>query len=70
MSLNDAPSGDDRLRIGRTLVASSLAINMFTLKSSIGEVSNGPQTSPFLTYVAMVSVMISPLCMADLAFLL
>ncbi len=69
-SLNDSLCGAARLRIGRTLWASSLAMSMLHRKSFSGGASNGPATNFFFIQVAMVFVMISPLRMADWALLL
>jgi hypothetical protein len=69
ISLKDAPGGADKLRMGRTFVVSSLAISILTRKFGKGGVSNGPATNFFLIQVAMVSVMISPFRVAELAFL-
>ncbi len=54
--------------MGLIFVGSSFAINMFARKLGRGGAGNGPATKRFFTQVAIVSVIIAPLRIADLAF--
>jgi hypothetical protein len=55
--------------MGLTFVFCTAAINGFVLKSLHGGESKGPITKPFLTQEQIASVIKTPFCTADLAFL-
>jgi hypothetical protein len=70
MHLKDSPYGAERFNIGRTFVSFSLAINLIALNGSCGgwSLAHGPATNFVLTQVAIASVIISPLRIAEFAF--
>ena len=60
LSLKLRPTGPDMLRIGLTFPFLTTTASGLALNPSIGAVSKGPATNPFLTHVAIVSVNVAP----------
>jgi hypothetical protein len=67
-SLNEFPEGEDRLRMGLTLVFWTTAVNGLERNFLNGGLLNGPATNPFRIQSANASVIWAPFSVADLAF--
>ena len=67
-SLNDSPSGADKFMMGLTFVLCTTAIIGFWRNPLTGTRLKGPATKPFLTQVAMASVIHMPFLWADRTF--
>ena len=67
-SLKDSPNGAERFMIGLTFVLCSAAIMGFWRKFFRGARVKGPATKPFLTQLAITSVIHIPFLWADRTF--